>query len=402
MKQAIIFVECNTSGTGVLFFQKAIELGYEPVLLAKNKSFYRFCYAVTTYQVDTENVEQIMVCLSQLRSQYEIKGIWTTSEYYTVIVAKVAKKLKLPAASPEATGYCRNKFTQRELLSKNGFQTPWYYKIYSVNELVNLEKALNYPCIIKPVDSSGSTGVKLCYSIDELREMVTVLTNSPINERGIKQESYVLIEEYIQGEEFSVEILNGKVIGFTKKYLGKLPHFVETGHDFPYFFQSDHHDLFKQEIERLIHTFGLTFGPLHIEFRIKNDQLYVIEINARLAGGYIPQIILCSYGIDAIELTLRTIIGEKAVPVPDLSLYSSIRFIMAEKCGIYAGYTQKTKTSKAFMPNEIAIYKNIGNEISINNDFRDRIGHVIATNPVQSEAIKMAEECIRDITLKIK
>ena len=43
----------------------------------------------------------------------------------------------------------------------------------------------------------------------------------------------VLIEEYLQGPEYSVEIFGGEIIGITRKYLSREPYFVEIGHDFP-------------------------------------------------------------------------------------------------------------------------------------------------------------------------
>lgn len=402
MEQVIIFIESNTSGTGVLFFQKALELGYKPILLTKDSSFYKFDNDITTYTVDTGDTIKILSCLKKLQDIYEIKGIWSTSEYFIATVAVVAHVLGLPSANPIATIQSRNKLFQREELSNNGFSSPWYYKISCENELNIIADDLKFPCIIKPVDGTGSSGVKLCFSLQEIRETISYLTNRKINERGIKLEEYVLIEEYINGNEFSAEIFNGQVIGFIKKYLGELPYFVEIGHDFPFMFSENQQTYIKHTIEKIVKIFGLTFGPLHVEFRLKNEQVYIIEINPRLAGGYIPQLIYYSYGIDIIKSTLISVIGKDVQLFPISSLCSAIRFIIVENEGVFEGCSEKDDFKKESNLKEYLVYKDIGTIITVNNDFRDRIGHVIVTHKDYQTTVTIAEQLIKSLTLKIK
>ena len=230
--------------------------------MTKTRLLYQFDIDVLFQAVDTQNDYEILLCINSLKEEYEIKGIWSTSEYFVAIVAKIASILGLPSANPIATERCRNKLLQRQLLLENGLSCPWFYKIENTKKLSEVVDKILYPCIIKPVDGSGSTGVKLCNSKNELQESALTLFNRKTNERGLKIEKYILCEEYIVGDEFSAEVFNGKVIGFAKKHLGKLPYFIEKGHDFPHIFFKNQHQSVVNDIEYIVKLFDLTFGPL--------------------------------------------------------------------------------------------------------------------------------------------
>jgi argininosuccinate lyase len=80
---------------------------------------------------------------------------------------------------------------------------------------------------------SGSVGVRLCRSRHDAHAHAEDLLRRTVNERGEPEPPDVVIEEYVRGPEFSVEVLCGRAIGITAKHLSAEPYFVETGHDFP-------------------------------------------------------------------------------------------------------------------------------------------------------------------------
>ena len=91
-------------------------------------------------------------------------------------------------------------------------------------------KHITFPCISKPTDNSGSRGVMLIHNEKELRDAVAYSS-----ENG--RSGGVIIEEFLQGNEVSVEVmvLNGKptVLNVTDKLTTGAPHFVEMGHSQP-------------------------------------------------------------------------------------------------------------------------------------------------------------------------
>ena len=88
-------------------------------------------------------------------------------------------------------------------------------------------EGLVFPVIVKPRDNSGSRGVKLCCNQEELKESLDeALENSKLDT--------VLVEEFIEGSEYSIESLHhdgkSEVIQFTEKKTTEFPYNVELGH----------------------------------------------------------------------------------------------------------------------------------------------------------------------------
>ena len=110
------------------------------------------------------------------------------------------------------------------------------------------------------------------------------------------------MQEYIQGEEYSVESLSMvdeiSVIGVTKKYLGDLPYFLETGHDFPAMLPAPLYSRIVKHVSMALKAVGFSWGAAHIELRVRDGIPYIIEINPRLAGGMIPKLVQEARGID--------------------------------------------------------------------------------------------------------
>ena len=72
------------------------------------------------------------------------------------------------------------------------------------------------PAVVKPVDGTGSVGVSLVTTEAEALEAITNLLAVTLNTRGQPVTPQVLLMSYVHGDEFSVEILDGAVIGITR------------------------------------------------------------------------------------------------------------------------------------------------------------------------------------------
>ena len=86
-----------------------------------------------------------------------------------------------------------------QIAKENGIPCPKTYFINDLNELEKIKTELEYPLIIKPRISSGSRGVELCKSMDELDTKF---------EKIFTEYGPLLIQEYIPcGEEIGVYAL---------------------------------------------------------------------------------------------------------------------------------------------------------------------------------------------------
>jgi len=220
------------------------------------------------------------------------------------------------------------------------------------------------------------------------------------NERGLRVPHTILIETVAGGQEYSVETFCKNVIGITQKYLGPLPDFVEIGHDHPAEIAASTHEAIKQAALSALDALGLGWGPAHIEMRVSEDVPKIIEVNPRLAGGYIPELVRLASGIDLISETVGLAAGRQ----PDLTRlsqkYACIRFIMAEEEGTLAGAEGLDRASQDPSVIEARLYLPPGSKVALRGDFRDRIGHVLTCSydlaTARSAALK-AHSAIRVI-----
>ena len=267
--------------------------------------------------------------------------------------------------------------------------------------LFEVDSELNYPLVLKPIYGSGSVDVKLVANRNELITHGKKLLERTVNERNQKINNSFLIEEFIDGEEFSVELFDGKIVGITKKYKCKLPYFVEVGHDFPHNMDKKLSRNIAKNLEELKTTLNLEWGAFHLEFIDKEGEIIFIEINPRLAGGFIPLLIDESYGIDLIRNLLFKVIGKQTNVEKSKKLFSCIRFIIPNN----PHYIENDFNSVDFQNyksfKELKIYKRSFMNFKRRFDFRDRAGHVITVSSDLDIARKEASKILKHIKKEI-
>jgi biotin carboxylase len=136
---------------------------------------------------------------------------------------------------------------------------------------------------------------------------------------------------------------------------------------------------------------NLTWGPVHIELRLASAGPTIIEINPRLAGGFIPEIVRLAFGVDIIRETLKLVVGEAAGIKAVRQEYASIRFFLPPARGVIREFAGIAEARQVEGISDVQAYRKIGDAVRIENDFRDRIGHVIARSTAQASAAQAAE-----------
>ena len=99
-----------------------------------------------------------------------------------------------------------------------------------------IRDSLGYPLVLKPVDLASSAFVRLIRNEEDLQDAFKDLEAFPRNFRDQERDCTYLLEEYMVGNEVSVEAVSfageTKIIGITQKSLMGDPYFVENGHMF--------------------------------------------------------------------------------------------------------------------------------------------------------------------------
>ena len=154
-------------------------------------------------------------------------------------------------------------------------------------------------------------------------------------------------------------------------------------------------------LKNLVHFLGYTFGPVHIEFKITNGEVVLIEVNPRLAGGMIPELICLACQIDLYKIIIN-MYANQPINFPDLSYRgASIRFFVPNQAGVITKLANAQQIRE--QPNVIAVNfnKNVGDRIAIHNDYRDRIGYLISTGSTSSLSAQAADQALQHFYIDV-
>ena len=393
-RPAIAFVESNTSGTGILFFRSAFALGLQPILLSQDPGRYDMRPAPETrvIQCNTSSIDELVEVCRSLGKSAALSGIWSSSEYFIATSARLANLLGLPGPNHAAVARARNKALQRDLTQRLYDTAPRSILAATPDEIHTAARSVGLPVILKPISGSGSIGVRLCASTSAIDDYIAQIVDG---ETKLHKTPGIVVEEYLSGTEYSVELFDGRSIGVTRKHLGTLPSFVEIGHDFPLPRHDSIEPTLRQFAERVASVLDLTWGPAHIELRLRDGCPVLIEANPRLAGGHIPTLIHSSLGPDLIEATILRAAGQQISLSAASRRSASIRFLLR---GNSTSPPDDDALSRArLLPHIIdaQLYPNFSpTSDGLHGDFRDRIGHVMATGRTLEDSAQAADRAL--------
>src|SRR5690242_19838528 len=111
MRNRLMFVESNTTGTGMLALSKARTLGFSPLFLTNRPQRYRGLEQTgcPVLVCETNSIETLKKTIETHVEPNTICGVTTTSEFYLETVAQLAEAYTLAGNSPLAVATCRNK-----------------------------------------------------------------------------------------------------------------------------------------------------------------------------------------------------------------------------------------------------------------------------------------------------
>ena len=157
-------------------------------------------------------------------------------------------------------------------------------------------------------------------------------------------EGELIIEEFVHGDEYAYEgmLIDSELSNFAvfeKPLVYEEPYFEESIYLTPSILSNEVIKKVQIKLQEACIKIGLTNGPIHAEFKITNDQVFIIEINPRMIGGLcsrclsfglfkqsLEELILASFStgnFKQIEL-LSKYVGVLMLPVPKSGKFISI------------------------------------------------------------------------------
>lgn len=220
--------------------------------------------------------------------KYNISGVITAAtDKPLVMMARVAEKLHLPFFSVETALNSTDKLLMKNKFIDAGLPCAKGYVINNARELAELN--VTYPVIVKPRDNSGSRGVIYC----ENHTSAAVALEEALS---YTKKGNVLIEEFIEGQEYSIEGIhyNGEhhLIQFTEKTTTDFPYNVEIAHVQPANISPQQQNKIKELITQIGKTLGFENCASHTELKINSRGIYIIETSPRLGGDFISSTLI--------------------------------------------------------------------------------------------------------------
>lgn len=302
-KEKVVIIGANSFQNPLIL--KAKEKGYETHVFAWESGDIGEKTADYFYPISITEKEEILEKCKEIKPS-AICSI--ASDLAVPTVNYVAKELGLVGNNPKYSEICTNKYKMRQAFQENGVKVP---KFVSVKEGDKYDvSSFEFPVIVKPTDRSGSRGITKVEDKKDLDKAVKESINYSFEKRAI-------IEEFIEGNEYSCECISYKgkhnFLTITKKYTTGAPHFIETAHMQPSDLDEATEEKAKEEIFKALDALKVEYGPSHSEFKVnKNGDIRIIEIGARMGGDCIgSDLVQISTGYDFVGLTLDVALGKE-------------------------------------------------------------------------------------------
>jgi biotin carboxylase len=238
--------------------------------------------------------------LEAVRADERVDGILALGDRPAVAAAYVARGLGLAYNHPLAVEACRSKFRMREVFRDAGLRSPWFRVVALQPAPEPALLGISYPCVLKPLSLSASTGVIRANNREEFLRAAArvrgVLESPEILASREANLDQMLVEGYIPGKEVAVEglLTDGelRVLAiFDKADPLEGPFFEETIYVTP----SRLGEAQRKEIEECaadaVRAVGLSHGPVHAEFRINEEEVWPLEVAPRPIGGLCARVL---------------------------------------------------------------------------------------------------------------
>ena len=376
--------------------KKAREKGYFVIAADGNPHAPGLQYADKSAVINITS-EELMLDLAM---RERIEGvIHPCSEVAMNVMGRINDELHLNGISRNTALKATNKHLMREAFETYGAPSPKSYCTDSVTEGFKLFSSIEGKAILKPSRNSGSRGVS------EIDAESPFEVFEPLFERAKNEsrDASVMIEQFIEGPEFSVEIIIYKgavhVLQVTDKKTTEAPFFVELGHNQPSLFPTSIVDAVKDAAIRGVKALGLDNCAAHAEVKVQNGMAYLMEIGARLGGDFIStELTHLSTGIDMVAAAIDVALGIEPILSPVTVPHGvAIRYFTPRPGRVVSIENEKALSASDVYAAEI--YVKPGDEVQEIKSSLDRSGHVIVTAPTAAEAISRADELISTVKI---
>ena len=380
-------------GAGILqvaTIKKAKDLGYYSIAVDGNPKAVGFDFADKAI---VANITEPKVVLDIAKNERIDGIIHPCSEVAMNSMGYVVDSLGLCGIGLETVLKATNKEKMRRAFEQAKAPSPKSIAASNETDALNAFFVIKGDIIVKPSRNSGSRGVSFIRGSADSSELLSSYHRA-LNE---SRDNSVVIEEFIEGPEFSVEILiwgdHIEVLTVTDKLTTEEPYYVELGHSQPSKFNDYDVDCIAKAAIEGVKALGLKQCVAHAEVKLSDKGPYLIEIGARLGGDFIStELVHLSTGIDMVACAIDIALGVE----PDLNLKSkpggaAIRYFTPSPGVVKSviGFYDALENENVY---DCKIYVEAGDIVKPLKSSLDRCGHIITIGENVYKAVELADE----------
>jgi carnosine synthase len=347
-------------------------------------------------------------------------GIATFEDGAGPLTALLANALGLPGHPLMSIGFSKNKVFTREVCVEAGIPSPRFFRVKSAADLDAAAAHVGFPAVLKPI--SGFSSISTYLVKDELmlrqRHTQTIAeAEGHLKTKGVHSDNEpemvwakgfdMTLEEFLDGEEFDVDILlseGERVYASVTRDLTQPTHLKEAGSQMPPAFPADKQAEMIEFAEWILHALEFTNGAFHVELKYTSNGPRLIEVNARIGGGPIYYFHRHVWGVDLAEQYLLTCLG---VPIrPQKAPQPLTCLLTSDLPSPYSGIVAHADFLKPIVDHPKVIHcktaveagqRVIGSDIGV----PDWLGEIMVHGNTVEEASQIMDELLAQIEFPI-
>mmetsp|Transcript_42413 Transcript_42413/g.101419 ORF Transcript_42413/g.101419 Transcript_42413/m.101419 type:complete len:476 (-) Transcript_42413:273-1700(-) len=287
----------------------------------------------------------------------------------------------------------RNKSVQQQCVKAAGLRAVREAAGTAWSQVKAFAESETMPVVVKPVESAGSEGVKLCHSIEEAEAHFHLLMGAQRKVGSFG--AAVLVQEYLQGKEYVVDHVSHNGVHKTVMVwvYDKRPC---NGANFVYFgtlpvpADSEIARVLIEYTRGVLDALGIRNGPSHGEVMMTADGPCLVEMNCRCHGGdgtFMPLARALTGGYSQVDATADAFLDEEAfnrlpdVPPSPLCVSGQEVCLVCMRGGTVAsteGLDQLCQL-QSFVSLDTGV--EVGSEVSASVDLFTSVGSLILMHP---------------------
>ncbi|MBO4370482.1 MAG: ATP-grasp domain-containing protein [Paludibacteraceae bacterium] len=378
----------------VPLIQTANRMGIHTIVCSRAGNYPGFDLADETAKVDTTDTA---ACL-QLAKDAKIDGVITAgTDVALPSLGLICDTLGLPGPSAMAAHLSSNKKDMKEAFHAFGVRSARYQIVHNLDGCLSAAKTLSFPLILKVVDSSGSRGIVVVRTEEDIRAQFNSLWANT-------HQDYVLIEEFIEGEEFGAQALvtDGRVrfVMPHEDYVYQAKTGVPIGHAVPCSLSAQAKAETQRMVEGAVRALRINNAAVNVDLIRRDDKVYVLEVGARSGATGLSELVSQYYGVDYYECLIRMALGESLDDVRFLpSGAAAVRLLYTKQGGVLQSFNKDIAHPSLV---SWSLDYAIGEKLPAFTTGPDRIGQIVVKTDSAEQLQPALSDIIQQIDLKIK